>query len=101
LLRLIQSAHALRLEASGSPVPERAGSLRVLADGMDRALDAIATALATNAPLGELPPLRALHEATPTAELPPGIQIELDELVDVINTLGELLRDRQLEPVTT
>jgi uncharacterized membrane protein YccC len=98
LLRLIQSAHALRLEASGSPVTDGTGALRALADGMDTALDQVTHALEQNAPLGELPQLRTLQDAMAGSAFPPALQEELDELVNVINTIGDLLRHRQLEP---
>jgi uncharacterized membrane protein YccC len=100
LLRLVQAAHALRLEVAAATLSGDRQPVRDLRDAMDTALTTIAAALDQNQPVGTLPPLRALHESA-SARLPPTLVVELDEMVNVIDTIGHLLDRRQLERVTS
>lgn len=84
LRRAVYGVHALRLEAGTAP-PEPLPELAPLADALDEALATIAGALEGGA-APPLPPMRQLYRALP--ELPEGIRVSLDELIDAIDTLA-------------
>lgn len=91
LRRVVYGVHALRLEAATAP-PEPLPALAPLSDALDTALTTIGGALnsgrASAASLG-LPALRQMYRELP--ELPEGIRVSLDELIDAVDTLAALM----------
>ena len=94
LRRVTRAVHGLRTERPGDePLP---GAVD-LAGAVDTALLRISDALASDRAIGGLPPLRALYHRVEEAcvEVPEraGAVIQLDELVNAVDTAAELLTD--------
>lgn len=90
LRRLIRAAHGLRTELPGTTgVPGMEG----FALAVDESCRRMEAGLDRDRPVGHLPPLRSLLDRMrdDPAAVPVPVAIPLDELVDAIDTVGQLL----------
>jgi hypothetical protein len=90
LRRLIRAAHGLRAEVARTPT---LAAVADLAPTVARACGQVEDGLAHGLALQHLPPLRAAYlELTDGTEpVPLPVAIHLDELIDAIDTVGQLM----------
>jgi hypothetical protein len=110
LRRLTPAAHALHLEVASQldgasyASNEQTAALRNFRDALDGALAEIGASLEHNRATRPLPPLRELYRAVRARAGEPtlrgqAILGQLDEVVDTVNTVGQLLHAGRLEHV--